>query len=160
MRPALFAAGFFFAVLQFSYYLLLEWRLSSAWTTYALLTLGWLAGVWAGLRLKPGRDLAFLAASLGAYGLLSTTSGWSPFDDRLRPLFALCAGLSGAHAGTFFRTAYARLQDARSLLLHENNGFLVGLLAGFLGFYGFGWTFSLWAPPAAALLLAGLRRRA
>jgi hypothetical protein len=158
MRLYLLAGGFFFAALQFSCYLSLEWQLSSAWTTYALVTLGWLAGVPIGLRLG-SRDEALLASSLAGYALLSAASSRHPFDDRWLPLYALCVLTSGAYAGAFFRSSCARFKDARAILLHENNGFLLGMLASFLGFYLFGGRFSLWAPAAAGLLLTVLRRR-
>ncbi|MBI5245469.1 MAG: hypothetical protein HY922_17530 [Elusimicrobia bacterium] len=160
-RLYLFVGGFFFATLQFSYYLSLEWRLSSAWTTYALLTLGWMAGILAGLRLSRGiKDEALLALNLAGYGLVWLLASRCPFDDRLLPVYALCVLSSGAYAGFFFRSNYDRLKDARALLLHENNGFVLGLLVGFLGFYLCGWRFTLWLPAAAALLLPVIKRLA
>jgi hypothetical protein len=157
MRPAAFAGGLLFATLQSCYFLLLEWQLSSAWTTYATVTLAWMAGILAGLRLRGG-DAVLLWANLPCYYGLWWLLRRAPYDDRLLPLCGLCVLASGAYAGRFFKASVARGKDVRAFLLHENNGFVAGLL---LAFAGFSWDAKrfLGLGPAAGVCLLGLLAR-
>lgn len=152
-----FAAGLCFAVLQFCYFFILEWQLSSAWNSYAAVTLAWMAGILAGLRMSRGDDGRL--RHLGLVNLPCYYGVWlglrlHPFDSRLLPVYAALVAGSGLYAGHFFRAAYARTGDARGLLLHENNGFVAGLLVGLLGFAANGRIFLLAAPALSVLALA------
>ena len=158
-----FVGGLFLAVLQFSFFLLLEWQLSSAWITYASVTIAWMAGFFLGLFLKPGKrgkDEILLALCLGAYYCLWTSLRLMPFDFRPLPVYAACVLCAGLYAGWFFRSSFPRMENARELLLHENNGFVFGLLAAFYLFSHFGSVFLAAAPAALAALLWAARQAA
>lgn len=156
-KAYVFGGGVFFAMLQFSYFVLLEWQLSSAWTTYMTVTLSWMlgiiAGLWFGMRYAVSEKwLQFLNIPV-YYGLWCGLS-WRPFDNTLLILYAFCVFVSGACAGRFFVNNVARMGDARKFLLYENNGFITGLLAGFLFFSFAGKWFLAVVPLTAVLLLA------
>ena len=153
MRVHVFLGGLLFALLQSCYFLLLEAQLSSAWSTYMAVTVGWLAGSLGGLRVvrAPRRDAAFIAASLAAY--YGTWAGLRsrPFDERLLPAYALGVAVSGAYAGYFLRANAERSADPRRTLLMENNGFIAGLISAFIGFFLVGEPFLVSAPALAGL---------
>lgn len=156
MKRAAFAtsAGICFAVLQFSTFCLLEERLSSSWTTYAAVTAAWMAGIIAGLRLdaakRSGDGWFFLAAGAAYYGIW-TGVRLRPFDQALLALYGVLVCAMGACAGRFFRARFDAWGDARALFLHENNGFLYGMLLSFAGFYGRASGFLALAPAASLL---------
>lgn len=150
--------GVLFALLQFSYFVELEWLLSSAWTTYATVVSAWLLGVMVGLEYaaRSARSEAVtLITNLAAFYLLQWILYLRPFDNRLLPFYAAMILTSGAYAGSFMRTNFRRIKGARNLLLHENNGFLLGLIIGFLGYYYNGRIFPLASPAVCALVLLG-----
>ncbi|MBI4249875.1 MAG: hypothetical protein HY611_10265 [Elusimicrobia bacterium] len=153
MTRTAFAGGFLFAVVQFSYYLLLEWHLSSAWTSYAAVAAAWLSGTVIGLASRRTAAPGILAAvNLAAYYCLWGTAVLFPFDDRFLPLYMAAIAMSGASAGFFFRWCFLRMADARGVLFHENNGFVLGWVLNFLGYSLYGYSYLLAAPAAAALL--------
>jgi hypothetical protein len=151
-----FLGGAFFAILQFCYFVLLEWQLSSAWTTYVTVSLAWMAGILLGLcvrlNVREGKSLRFLNIPC-YYGLWMGLHA-KPFDNRLLPLYALCVLFSGTYAGYFFRSTIARSGETRGFLLWENNGFLAGLLLSFLCFSADGLIFLAAGPLVSVLLLA------
>lgn len=151
-----FAGGVLFASLQFCYFVQLESQLSSAWTTYAAVGLSWMAGILLGLLAGPGgrrREAILRWCSLAAYMLAWSTLRFRPFDNRFLALYAICVLASGAHAGCFFKTGAASSVTASSFLLHENNGFLAGMVLSILGFSWNAGVFTLAAPVALTLLL-------
>lgn len=161
MRLYFFMGGICFGVLQFCYFLLLEWQLSSAWTSYMAVTLAWMAGIQAGLRWVPRKawvehSLVFFNAPC-YYGLWFALERW-PFDQRFLLLYALLVLGSGYYAGYFFRSSFARWGQVRWLFLYENNGFVGGLLLSFLGFVADGRLFLTLAPVFCLLLLAFFQR--
>lgn len=150
--------GALFAILQFSYYLQMEWLMSSTWITYSTVVVAWLIGAivglgyalengWFGAIMLAVNILAFYSMRLGLY--------LRPFDNRLLPIYAIMIAISGAYVGLFMRANFKTMVGARELLLHENNGFILGLLISFLGFFLKGDIFSIAAPGACALLLLG-----
>ncbi|PIR14998.1 MAG: hypothetical protein COV48_16850 [Elusimicrobia bacterium CG11_big_fil_rev_8_21_14_0_20_64_6] len=156
-RPAgAFVGGVFFASLQFCYFVQLESQLSSAWTTYAAVGLSWMAGILAGLLFGTGgrRQEAILRwGSLASYMLAWSMLRLHPFDNRFLALYAVCVLASGAHAGCFFRSGASFPATPRSFLLHENNGFLVGMVLSLLGFSWNAGVFTFAAPVALTFLL-------
>src|SRR6185312_4660624 len=92
-----FSAGLHFAVVQTSYFLLLEARLSSRASSYFLALLFWLVGLFLGLRLGGGgRFGAALAASLVAYQAAHRLAAWAPFHPALYVAVGLGSIVSGA----------------------------------------------------------------
>lgn len=156
-RPAgAFIGGVFFASLQFCYFVQMESQLSSAWSTYAAVGLSWMAGILAGLLSGPGgrrQEVLLRWGSLAAYMLAWTVLRLRPFDNRFLALYALCVLASGAHAGCFFRTGAAYAATPRNFLLHENNGFLAGMVLSLLGFSWNAGVFTFAAPVALTFLL-------
>lgn len=154
--------GAFFATLQFSYFLLLEWRLSSTWITYAAVTLSWMGGALLGLRLSAKNsilDRSLLIAGVAGYYALWGLLNLTPFWTSMLPAYAALILVSGAYAGRFFRTTFTSMKDPRALLLHENNGFILGMLLSFIGFFRYGDLMLRWGPLMLALPLLAISFR-
>jgi hypothetical protein len=150
-----FAAGLHFAVVQTSYFLLLEARLSSRASSYFLALLLWLAGLFVGLRLGSGRRFGeALAASLVAYHAAHRLASWAPFHWALYVAVGLGSIVSGASSGIFFRFIARRYPPVRSPLFHENNGFVLGLLIALRGATHFGGSLLACGPVITAGLVA------
>ena len=150
-----FAAGVHFAVVQTSYFLLLEARLSSRASSYFLALLLWLVGLFLGLRLGGGRRFGgALAASLFAYQAAHRLAAWAPFHPALYVAVGLGSIVSGASSGIFFRFIARRYAPIRSPLFHENNGFVLGLLIALRGATHFGGALLAYGPALTAALVA------
>ncbi len=154
----LFAAstGLHLAVLQFCYFFVLMLNITSTYVTYMTLVISWMAGTLAGLFLnRLSANVALLIGMLAYY-----TITWLVFTDPLRPwLFALSAlgvAASGLWAGRFFIVMLPTFPAPDTLFLHENNGFLVGVIGVFVGFSLLGKAFLFYAP-AVSLTLLGVQ---
>ncbi|TPW19450.1 MAG: hypothetical protein FD126_2678 [Elusimicrobia bacterium] len=153
------SAGAALATLQFCLVFLLEANLSSAWTSYAAVTVSWLAGSILALLIPSPLPRLRLAAGAGAsYYLCLAILHHRPFQDPVLYIGAVTAALCGAYAGAFFRAAFAASGDVSRLFAWENDGFVLGLLACFWGLYAHS-GFLLWTAPAAALALHALSAR-
>lgn len=152
----LFMAGLHFGILQSCLFFASQVHITATWVGFFLVVLFWMLGVIIGLRGWPAWSLIrTLTASLAAYILLTWLA--SSFD-ALRlylPLYGLLVVVAGIPAGTFFRQLAGRVASG-SLFLHENNGFVFGLLLGMLGFVKWGTSFMHAAPllSFAGVLLA------
>jgi len=163
--------GLVFAFLQTGYFFQLQLRLTSAYPSFLTITLAWLAGsaagVWLGARASQaaqgGRpvlaEAAWLAASLIAYYLVLVLLRAAPYRTSMLPLLALLIAVSGVQAGRFFGANSPLFASAGRLFLWENNGFVLGWIAAFAGYVGFGGVFHWAAPALAAIAAAGLRWR-
>jgi hypothetical protein len=150
-----FAAGLHFAIVQTAYFLLLEARLSSRASSYFLVLLFWLAGLFFGLCLGRGRGFGgALAAGLFAYHAAHKLAAWAPFHPALYVAVALGSIVSGASSGIFFRFIARRYAPIRSPLFHENNGFVLGLLIALRGATHFGGALLAYGPAITAALVA------
>ena len=149
------AFGLHFGVMQTSYFFQLEILLTAAYTGFIMATLGWLAGVLAGLFLPGGHrqghgvntplaawHLAGLAAYYAALALLSLY----PYNLTLLPVYCLLIMVSGAQSGNFFKLNQPLFPSTASLFFMENNGFIIGWVAGFIGFVMFGIGFLHYGP--------------
>jgi hypothetical protein len=147
-----FLTGVYFALLQFSYFLVLQINISSTYLTYMLVVIAWMTGAvtglwWRRLDIVPGIISGLLCYYL-AYALIVTQPlAWTT-------LAAAAAGVwvAGLWAGRFFLAALPMFRRSDALFFHENNGFLVGVVSVFLGFTTIGRTFLFAAPLAAAVL--------
>lgn len=168
------ASGLHFAVLQASHFLLLEAHLSARSQTYLLTMLCWLAGFWIGLGVAgqrsgaalgqaelrprtPAHPRAFpglLAAGAASYYATWALSRWLPFHGALYVAAALSSAVGALLAGHFFRAVAEGWRPLRRPLLHENNGFLAGLLLALLGAVRAGGWLLAWGPAAGAVLVA------
>lgn len=141
-----FMTGLHFALLQLCYLLLLMFNISSTYLTYALITIAWMAGAIAGLALrKLDFRLALLVGVLAYYGALAVVH-YDPLAYTTLAAAAACVFLSGLWAGRFFVVMLPHLKRVDSLFFHENNGFVVGIVAAFVAFTLIGRPFLLWAP--------------
>ena len=154
-----FFTGLHFALLQLCYLLLLQFQVSSTYLTYALIVSAWMAGTIAGLALKSlGAGRALVIGVLAYYGALVTVS-LMPLAWFTLPAAGAAVFLSGLWAGRFFVVMLPHIKRVDSLFFHENNGFLVGLVATLIAFTQLGHPFVVWAPlVSAATLFAHARR--
>jgi spermidine synthase len=128
-----FLTGLCLAVVQVSHFFLLEARLSS--TAFACFTalFFWLAGFLVGLNMiSAARFSRILILSVGTYYCAFLLARTFPHHMVILPVLVLCVGASGVAAGAFFPYARGRFHKVKDLLFHENNGFVIGLLAALL----------------------------
>lgn len=126
--------GFFLGLLQLNYYFLAEIFVSSASISFFVVLFFWLLGFYQGLGLKTcrARFRIWVLVSTAAYYLFYAAVCLWPFQNWIWGLAAVCVFVSGLLPGTFFGSiAYPRDQVHR-LLIHENNGFLLGFMSGTL----------------------------
>ncbi len=151
-----FLTGLHLALLQFGYFFVLLIHVTSTYLTYATIVLSWMTGTLLGLvlpRLEPRLAVALgMLAFAGTYALVTS----DPLALGNLPFAAAGVAISGLWAGRFFVEMQPRFRGADLLFLHENNGFLLGILLQFLGFTLLGRRFLLAAPLVSALLLLGL----
>ena len=154
------SAGAALATLQFCLVFLLEANLSSAWTSYAAVTVSWLCGSILALLAPAPLPRFRLASGAGAsYYLCLAMLQNHPFQDPVLYIGAITAALCGAYAGAFFRAAFAASGDVSRLFAWENDGFVLGLLFCFWGLYTHS-TILLWTAPALALAVHAIAVRA
>lgn len=129
----IFATGLWLGLMQVSLGFALLCGAGASILYYFLLVTIWICGSAAGVLLSGGRVrticlcLAMLLA-LGSFGVLRTY----PFAIA-GTILCLSAGLlCGAYAGLFFRDSIGKWKEIRNVLLHENNGFILGYAAATL----------------------------
>ena len=150
-----FVTGLHLALLQFGYLFLLVINVTSTYVTYASIVLSWMAGTLIGLlwRNLDGR-VALAIGVLGYYAIYALVVA-NPLAPWTLPVAAFGVAISGLWAGRFFVVMLPHFVRADRLFFHENNGFLVGVIAVFVGFTMLGRPFLLWTPmlTGAVLLL-------
>lgn len=129
-----FAAGIYFALLQFSYFFLLEVFLSSRAVSFFVAVFFWLIGFLIGLNLEVRRRFPlFLGLSCiayyGGFFLIRTF----PYQLSVMPAVGALIAFSGSCAGAFFPYAKDRFPRIKHLFLHENNGFILGIALSLVG---------------------------
>ncbi len=141
-----FFTGWFFAVLQFSFLMLLQINISSAYLTYMVITLSWMIGTVAGLWIP--RLSMPLGVGLGtvSYYIVYTLVSYNPFSPITLPVASAGVAIAGLWAGHFFVTMLDKSMTTDSIFFHENNGFIVGLVTFFAGFTQIGRPFLLYVP--------------
>jgi hypothetical protein len=151
-----FLAGLHFALLQTSYFLLLEAHLSSQSLSYFVTLFFWLLGLLVGLNLGADRWFSgLLGAGVLGYYVTFALARALPFHGALYPVAAASSVISGLLPGFFFRFAARRWAEVRGPLFHENNGFLLGLVLALRGAIHFGGHLLAFGPLlGAALVLA------
>lgn len=149
--------GLWLALLQFSFFFLLEVRLTSRATTFFVALFFWLVGFLVGLNLRSPHAFARLvvAAPLAYYGGYLAL-GAMPYRLQALPIVGACIAVSGALAGAFFPHAAGRFARLKLLLFHENNGFVLGILISLFAAVFAGRFMLDWAPLLAGLPVAGL----
>lgn len=149
-----FACGLYFALLQFSYFFLMEAYLSSQYLSYFITLLFWLCGFLVGLNLsRKGWFTLLLAVGLMTYYLTWLLTRFIPFHTLLYPAAAICSVISGLLPGYFFPFMSPRFNAIKSLLLHENNGFILGILIALKASIHFGNWFLTYIPALGAMIV-------
>jgi len=153
-------AGLFFGLLQTGLFFQLSFGLSSGFTTFLMVTLCWLSGSAVGLLLARRDQIHFnwfLGIGLLAYFVCILLLKLAPFETQFWPVYALLVMVMGMVPGIYF-ARMAAYYSARALFFRENNGFIVGLIAGTLLFLVIG-RVALWFAPSlvGAVLLSGSR---
>ncbi|MBX3262876.1 MAG: hypothetical protein KIS78_34305 [Labilithrix sp.] len=146
--------GLHFAALQLGAFLSVESVSSSAWATYAALSSAWLGGTLAGLWLTLPARPAILGGLLAFEGLL-VFARLAPWSRGLFVFGVAAVAVGGLWAGGFFVRA-ARRRATDGVFLHENNGFLLGLVATPCAFAFGGRTALAALPLATCALIFGL----
>ncbi len=152
---ALFAAltGFHLAVLQFSYFFLLLINVTSTYITYMTVVIAWMLGTLIGLvlpRLNGG--LAMVLGVAGYYAAYAWVIN-NPLAPATLPLAAVGVAITGLWAGRFFIVMRPLFVRVDRMFFHENNGFLIGIIAVFMGFTLAGRPFLLWTPLLSVIVL-------
>jgi len=148
-----FLTGIFFSFMQFGFLLSLQINVSSTYLTYALVTICWMTGILAGLwttKFKPVHLMLFQpVAYFFSYYLVTS----APFSSLTFPVAAIAITGSGLWAGRFFPEMFSSIKRADSLLFHENNGFILGAIAFFIGFTMLGRPFLVYSPLITSFIL-------
>ncbi|MDH5477277.1 MAG: hypothetical protein OEY50_03000 [Nitrospinota bacterium] len=165
--------GAYFGMIQTAYFFGLEILLTAAYTSFVTATLAWIGGAIAGLFLPDGHGTAqsstspagplvvgpligWHVAGLAAYYITSALLFSFPYNFAILPFCLPLIMVSGAQTGHFFRVNQPFFPTTAQLFLWENNGFIIGWLAGFTGFVVFGIQFLRFGPAALGLALAPL----
>ncbi|MBT3185488.1 MAG: hypothetical protein HOI59_14340 [Nitrospina sp.] len=148
-----FLTGLYFSILQFSYLILLQINISSAYLTYMVITASWLTGSIIGLWLENlDRNIGVGLGLFCYYGVYALVSNM-PFSSFTLALASVGSGITGLWAGRFFIFVLHQYKQVDRIFFHENNGFWVGIVTFFLGFTLLGRPFIFWAPMTLAGLL-------
>lgn len=137
-RLAFTLTGLHLGLLQTALFFAAQVYVSATALGYFVVVTAWMAGVLVSIRSGRPRHLpAALALSVGALMVLLAAGSVLAPGARLYPLVFALAFASALPAGTFFRH-YSGRHASSTLFLHENNGFVLGLLAGMFGFVHWG----------------------
>lgn len=152
---AFFAAltGLHLAVLQFSYFFLLLINVTSTYITYMTVVISWMLGTLIGLVLpRLNGSLAMVLGVVGYYASYAWVVNY-PLSPTTLPLAAVGVAITGLWAGRFFVVMRPLFKRVDRMFFHENNGFLVGIIAVFVGFSMAGRPFLLWTPLLSVIVL-------
>ena len=152
----LFAAltGLHLALLQFCYFFLLLINVTSTYITYMTVVLSWMTGTLLGLWLCLNAEVALILGVVSYYAVYGLVLA-DPLSPWLLPIAAAGVMVTGFWAGRFFVVMQPWFGRSDRLFFHENNGFMVGIVAVFLGFTLLGQAFLLGTPLVSVLLLLG-----
>lgn len=155
-----FVMGLWLALLQSAHFFLLEVRLSSRAGSFFIALFCWLAGFLGGLNFGSPRRLPwFVALAAVGYHAAYALLDWRPYQWSVLPGVAVCIAVGGLAAGAFFPALEPRFGRVRSLLFHENNGYVLGLFLALLGCVFAGRALLVGAPAVGALTVLLLLRR-
>lgn len=147
-----FLCGLHFGLLQTALFFALLVFITASYMGYFVIVVAWMTGVLLSLRFRLFKTLAAaLIVSSGAFLLLLLLISTAPPYGFYWPIYFLLAVSSAFPAGAFFRH-YSPRFASRCLFLHENNGFVLGLLFCVLGFVKWGVPF-LFVAPVVSLVI-------
>lgn len=155
LYPAL--VGVLLGLLQTGLFFQLSFTLSSSFRTFLMVTICWLIGSAIGVQIARSAIMkrwqlnGLLLAALGAYYSCALLLHNAPFDTQRWSFYALLIVVSALYPGAFF-VRMGSIYTARDLFFRENNGFIVGMVAGTVLFMVLGRGI-LWLAP---LVLVGI----
>ena len=154
LRLTFFAgfAGLHLAVLQFCYFFLLLINVTSTYVTYITVVVAWMGGTMAGLLWRGLRPQTSMVGGVLAYYLTYALVFSAPLSATTLPISAIGVAVTGLWAGQLFVELLPSFSRADRLFLHENNGFLLGIVGVFIGFTLLGTDFLLGAPALSLLV--------
>jgi len=148
-----FFIGMLFSLTQFCYFFILEAYISSRSSIYFIGLFFWLIGFLIGLQLKSfNLLLKLLFASLIAYYITLYFNILIPFEKISIVVSGTCILISGIAPGYYFVFAKKNFPKIKYLFLHENNGFILGIILSFGGVYYFG-NFMLYFSPFVSFII-------
>lgn len=146
--------GVLLGALQTGLFLQLMFTFSSGFSTYLMMTLCWLVGSALGVSYAARwfvRTSYFLLMTMLAYMACGLLLHLRPFDTQLWLIYAVLIVLAGVYPGVFF-ARMSRTYRVASVFLWENNGFILGLVAGTILYMLVGRA-ALWVIPLLMALL-------
>ncbi|MCB1865303.1 MAG: hypothetical protein KDG50_07705 [Chromatiales bacterium] len=141
------------ALLQFCYFFLLLVNVTSTYVTYMSIVVSWMLGTLLGLWIGWLRPLPMFVAGGVAYYLVYALVIAQPLWPLTLPIACVGVVITGLWAGRFFVEMRPYFRGVDRLFFHENNGFLFGVIAVFVGFSLGGLPFLLGAPLVSAIVL-------
>ena len=112
-----------------------------------------MAGALAGLMIPRLSALVATGVGVASYYVVYALVVSNPLASFTLTVSAFGVFLSGLWAGHFFVLMLPAFARADRLFLHENNGFLAGVIGVFVGFSMLGNAFLLWTPLVSLLVL-------
>lgn len=128
--------GLLLGLLQTGLFLQLTFTLSSSFRTYLLVTLCWLLGSAVGVTVGSKHQLQLsqsLLLALLAFFTCTLLLFLKPFYMQLWIVYAGLIVMIGFYPGLFYNRM-STIYRANALFFQENNGFILGLVAGTLSF--------------------------
>jgi len=148
-----FFIGMLFSLIQFCYFFILEAYISSRSTIYFIGLFFWLLGFLIGLQYKSENQIIkLLFLSLAAYYTALFFNILFPFEKISIALSGTCILISGLAPGYYFVYAKKQFPKIKYLFLHENNGFILGVILSFAGVY-FAGSFMLYFAPLIGFII-------
>ncbi len=146
--------GIYFALLQFSYFFIMSFNLSSSYISYISMVFAWIMGAVCGIWLKNKKwERRLLILSSISYYLFVFIASKLRFSNHLYFFFFMLVLVSGVYSGYFFSLNSKRPQKIKWLFFMENNGFILGSAASFIAFTMLGLNFLYFAPLAITVCL-------
>lgn len=129
-----FAAGLYFAILQFAYYFVLEAYFTSRSISFFIATFFWLIGFLIGLNIHQKLNDQWLAIlSISGYYIFYFINNIFPFKSFIVGFLIVCVLVSGAFPGYFFNRYNSQFRKVKDFFFIENNGFILGIIISYFG---------------------------
>ena len=149
-----FLIGFFLAVIQFAYYFLFEAFITSSSITYFIVLLFWLIGFLIGLNIIKQKLLfRLILISVIAYYLALVLNLEFLFNKYVLFVSSPLIVISGISPGYIFSHGANQWKESHLFFLHENNGFIFGVLFSLFAILFKGFLFLKFAPIALFFLI-------
>ena len=149
----MFFMGVFLGLLQMGYVFSVHMMLSSTFNSYLYILTAWLIGGIIGVCSKRMKSLPLvLLAAVISYAISQFLLSIAPFHKEFLVVHASLSSSGGILGGVLFKLARPWFTHVRDMFFHENNGFLCGIIAAFIGTTLYGHAFVVIAPMALAAM--------